>query len=855
MPNKTVQTTPFNFDEIYTNLSTKFKDAGYDNNPGSNVSQLITAMAYLTSMLNVTTAVNINETILSLATKRDNALTDARELGYEIQHKQSYTYRLTLNLTGGGGTYSIPKHTEFTDNGKSYYYLGNSIELTGQPDGTLLEILVVQGKLYKSVDYPESLVVETVNVKNEAGVLVPQSYIDIPFVDVEENGIECYVSYYDQFGNYIQNEEWLKSDIFMLDNDLVIKRKFFRRDDIQYRTPRIYFELSGIGQGIRLGSIVNLNILTTDGINGGMTLPLAASNIVTTLQNITVQDVVLVTEGADEESIQSIKLNAPKFYNSANRAVIASDYQAISNRQASVKDSYIWGGEVEFPKSPGHIWFSFLPSSLQRTFRSDSFNKIYTLNDNLYIDWDYTLTPSADPVNAPGPYEAQVAAANLYYSKRFIEDSEIRSSEVTSDGVLIQPGIWDVLDNFKIPTLEFHHRHPIVLDFDYDVEILRYDVITSKSEFNQSVFDIIDGFFTGANDTTNLESFNSEYFQSSLIKRVDKLLTDNSGYNTSLRTNILLTLKNVQQENTSSDYMDIFIPLEVPFEPYFDNSGFLLYDVLPKIDTNSFIDYRSAADIANNINTPTTNLYVDWSDIQGEITAGTLQKTKDIIIAPVVVDLTETRIALGVEPTVTLQSFGIYPDDPSTLDLGTPTYNNTVVTHIAVGGTETVLVKDVDYTVDPMVDPKLITLTVPLSIGESLRIQSKAQCGNYYIFNSYKKYITVQLFVDGRNFNSGVQQTQNYQDPKSYLTTVDELYDFTIDSFYLTTNGYVLTNPALTTSLTGPVVKTITPNTYYGSPLKIDLFRRDRKLNLNYNSPNFSVGKNLIPRLNSVTFK
>ena len=53
-------------------------------------------MAYLVSMLNANTAVNINETILTLARKRNNVLMDARLLGYEILHKSSYVYRLLI---------------------------------------------------------------------------------------------------------------------------------------------------------------------------------------------------------------------------------------------------------------------------------------------------------------------------------------------------------------------------------------------------------------------------------------------------------------------------------------------------------------------------------------------------------------------------------------------------------------------------------------------------------------------------------------------------------------------------------------------------------------------------------------
>jgi len=855
-----IETVPFNFDELYTSLQTQFEDAGYDVAEGSNVSQLVTAMAYFTSMLNVNTAVNINEMLLPTATIRNNVLADARALGYEIQHKQSYSYRLTLTLSGSpDGSYIIPKYSQFTDGNKVYWYKGAQIELANQPDGSTVEILVVEGTLYQYGDYPDSLSVTTIEVQNEAGETVPQFYIDLPFVDIEENGIECYVTYYDDFGNLVTNEEWLKSEQFMIDKDLVVKNKFFRMDDIEYRTPRIYFEIAGVGTGLRLGSTVNFNVLATSGVDGALLDPTLPGNILHSIPNATITNALLVTEGADEESITSVKDNAPKFYNSANRAVTANDYKAICNRQSSVQDSFIWGGDDELPKCPGHIWFSFLPSNYPRSFTSDAFNQSYLLNNYTYVDWDYTLTESPDPVNNPGPFEAQLDTADAYYSLRFIEDSEIISTELNDSGQLIQPGVWDVLNNFKIPTLEFHNRHPIYLDFEYDIEIMKYDVVTSKADINDSVFNIVDGFFTGTDDTFVAESFEIEYFHSSLEKRIDAFLTDSTGYNNTVTTNLLITQKNVVKENLVTDYRDLYISLDIPYEDYFDADGYLLYNVLPSIDTPAFIDYRSLADVAGNLNIPTTDLYTDWSDIQAQIDATTPQIGNQIIIAPIRCSMSETYTAgPGLPSSFNLTQFGVYPDDPSTLDIGVPVYDKTVVTKIAVGGAETVLIQDdpgaLGWSVDPGIDATLINLITTLADGEAVRVETQAMCGNYILFNSFKKYITVQLFVDALNYNQGSSVSIVYDNPKSYLTTTDQLYEYTTDSFYITTDGYSLTSQSQVDVLTGPIIKTITPNTYYGSPIKMDLFRRDRYLSLSYNSPNFGIKKNVIPRLKRVTF-
>ncbi len=125
---------PFNFNDIYSYIAAKFEAKGYDIEEGSNTMQLITAQAYLVSMLNANTAVNINETLLTQARKRTMVLEDARILGYEIEHIQSYSYNFSLNFTVAD-TYSIKKYDSFTSGDYLYYYMGDEI-----PEFTLTDI-------------------------------------------------------------------------------------------------------------------------------------------------------------------------------------------------------------------------------------------------------------------------------------------------------------------------------------------------------------------------------------------------------------------------------------------------------------------------------------------------------------------------------------------------------------------------------------------------------------------------------------------------------------------------------------------------------------------------------------------
>lgn len=791
----TTETIPFNFDELYAGLETKFAEKGYDISEGSNTAQLITAMAYLTSMLNTNTAVNINETLLPLATKRKTALQDARALGYETSHTQSYKYLIKIALSAGN--HIIPKYSKFTAEGKDYYYMGNRLEYENVPEGYEIELIVKEGTLHKFENNPDTLIITTSSYIDANGDEVPQYYIDVPYIDVENDGIEVFLTYYDEFGNLHTREQWYQSKQFMIDADTILDREFIRLDDIDFRTPRLYFTISGVGLGIRTGSIVEMNVLTSSGTEGGLS-DMATAKFVHNIGDagIVVSGVSrLEAEGTDDESIASIKQNAPMFHNSANRAVTKNDYEAIANKQGSVETSIVWGGDDEYPKAPGHVWFSFEPSALIRSFTSDTFKTEFTLDIPEDIEnW-------------------------------FIQDKEIRSTEFTVDGQVVNPGVWDVLDDYKIPTLEFQNRHPIYLDFEYDLQLLKYNIKTSKADIHQDVFNVIDNIFTGTNDSLMLEDFEVEYFHSNVEKRIDQNITDVTGFNNTLTTKLMLTRKNVSVENALQMYNDIYIPMAVPYEKYFNNAGELISSVMPSIDTSSFINETGI------------NIYTDWSVVTGDVSSDSL------IIAPIRANQTETITMVSAISQVTLSDVKIWPDYHDVDELE---YTYDLIT-VKVNGVETAYTRN---------NESQITFASALSVGDVVEVTVNNHVGYYHLFNNYKKLIIAQLFVDGSTYAASTSGDGGlFNEPKSYLTTTDGFYGFTTDAYYITTEGFVVQGEEELTAITGNIIRAVTPELYTMSSLKRELFDTPRYMNFNYASPNFRVYKNIIPRLKSVTFQ
>lgn len=542
----TKQTIPFSFDDIYAKVQAKFVENGYDTQEGSNTMQLVTAMSYLVSMLNTNTAVNINENLLTLARKRNNILQDARLLGYEPGNKVSYQYELELTLPAGD--FILPKYSEFISGDKKYYYLGEIITLMNANAGYKLNILVKEGVLIKSSeDNALSIIIEEFTENN---ITKNQYFVDIPYTDVEDSGIEAFLTYYDDNGVLFNKEQWKEIETFTVDSDTILNKQFYRLNKIGYNTPRIYFKLPNTGDDLRLGTKIEMNILKSSGVDGAITAELNST------LNCDITSTILKIQGTAEESDSSIKQNAPLFWNSANRAVTKNDYKSICERLTLIDKSYIWDGNDELPKVPGKIWFSFIPGTFDRKFAKDAFKTIFQI-DLLQDETNW-----------------------------FLESAEILE-------------IFDYLDVYKIPTLEFVHRHPVFLDFEFDIEILKYDITSTESSQNEVIFNIIDDYFY-KNVLFKLEDFGTEFFKSNLIKKIDTQITDITGINITVKNNIILYNKNIVTEDSVSN---IIVSLGLPYENYYENNGDLIVSNIPDISTDLFIG--------------TDNITVDWAGLTG----------------------------------------------------------------------------------------------------------------------------------------------------------------------------------------------------------------------------------------------
>lgn len=856
------QTIPFKFDELYKNAQHIFERSGFDVSEGSNTSQLSAVLAYMVSTLNVNTAFNINETLLPFATKRKNILQDARVLGYEPRHKASYQYKAQITVDKkliGYGSISIPRYSYATVGGNRYYVWDDKQDLTinlgsieiaddklnpdlitssrtgyvkpdfeNPPEGTYyyrlqngtilksfdaltlkeayavakntfqenFEVTLKEGTLIRSTDDSGTLRRTLTQVSTDESVAT--QYLDIPYTDVEENGIHCYV---DMFENdeYQNGIEFTRTDdyFFEQDGNNYLTHKFLRLDDIEMDTPRVYFQYAGMGAGIPSDSTVHFDILISKGSEGsaGEEAEIAATlnppepelenysagvSFSTTgnWKQFSTISVVLkrIKTGTEDEFNKSIQANAPKVYNSAHRLITSLDFKSACNRNTLVRDSSVWGGEVEFPRAPGHIWFSFF----KQFNPGDEFNENFERVDNQL----YKMATKAEEDNN-----------REKFFRKYVTGREI------FDG---SESILGSLKDRYVPSLTFHHRHPLFLNFDYQIRIMKYDLKQNEEELHKTLFNVIKNCFVG--DDLALENFEAQYFHSNIIKRVDYSVSDLSGFTCRLDTRIMLNEKTLVTENWERKYKDIYVPLCVPFEKYFDDAGFLDISRLPDIDTKKFLRYSFINSEGNEIppgefELLTGDLFTDWSYIKADqerrrylLKDNPAMRVSDgsakIFVAPVKIKMQYT-FKLKTIPDALKLGFMLAPDntqDPSYKNIQVLVYRETsgkkynqypealsdnygllakvfadsdlkdYLVKTDLGDSERTRLEGIAAARKQFTgnfwynDDDRTLLRIPIgefAKNDIVEVRFERTCGYYYLFNGFEKKILIHLFVRG----------------------------------------------------------------------------------------------------------
>ena len=346
-----LQVTELDFDDIKTNLKTymknqtEFSDYNFE---GSGLSVLIDALAYNTHYLGMNANMAVNEAFLDTATLRSSVVSHAKTLGYTPRSARAPIAYLNVTINNSSLTsITVAKGTKFTTqiDGTSYAYVVNANQTTTPVNGVLRfsNLPVYEGSLVTA-----KYTVDSSNIEKRYMVTDNRADTTTLKVSVQNSASDVTTTVYTLATDITQVTA--TSNVYFLQE----------ADNGKYE---VYFGDNVVGTKPTDGNIIIIEYIVTNKAksNGAKTF---SGTSVGGESNITIATVAASAGGAEPETIESIKYNAPLDYASQGRAVTTEDYKVIIPKVfADTKAVQVWGGEDNNPPIYGQVFVSIKTTS------------------------------------------------------------------------------------------------------------------------------------------------------------------------------------------------------------------------------------------------------------------------------------------------------------------------------------------------------------------------------------------------------------------------------------------------------------------------------------------------------------
>ena len=126
----------------------------------------------------------------------------------------------------------------------------------------------------------------------------------------------------------------------------------------------VYFGDTVIGKKPAYNNIVTIDYVYTHGKDANGASTFTMSDSIGGFNNITVTKVSNAAGGAEQETIESVRYNAPIAFTSQNRAVTAEDYRSIIKKNfTNIASINTWGGEDQAIPDYGRIYICIKPNT------------------------------------------------------------------------------------------------------------------------------------------------------------------------------------------------------------------------------------------------------------------------------------------------------------------------------------------------------------------------------------------------------------------------------------------------------------------------------------------------------------
>jgi len=335
--------------KAYLQQQSKFTDYNFN---GSNISVLLDVLAYNTHYNAFYVNMIGNEMFLDTAILRESVVSRAKELGYVPASARGPDASLLVTINDARPTspasITIPRGTKFTTsaNGQTYVFQTDTdFAISAFSNGTA-NLYSTTVKVFEGVESTEQITVTATSK-----YIISNPTVDLASLLVTVQGSSSDLSTFPYS---------LATDINTVNEN---SRVYFLQE-VEGGKFEVYFGDGVIGKELLVGNIVKLRYRTTNGalLNGANTF--SGPSTISGFTSITIKTTIAAASGADQESIDSIKFNAPKQFEVQNRAVTSRDYERIIVKNyPEIVSISVWGGEENVPPVYGKVFVSARPST------------------------------------------------------------------------------------------------------------------------------------------------------------------------------------------------------------------------------------------------------------------------------------------------------------------------------------------------------------------------------------------------------------------------------------------------------------------------------------------------------------
>ena len=436
-----LRVSELDFDEIKANFKSflKEQDIFRDyNSDGSVIAQLLDILAYNTHYNAFYLNMIANEMFIDSATTRNAMISLSKLLGYTPKSRTGAKANVSISITpdDSPSNITIAKNTVFNSviEGINYSFVTDqSYSTTANADNSVVTISNVSLIEGDPLTYRY-----TANTQDSSQrFTIPNRGVDHSTVSVsiKENSFTTTLSPYT-----------LATDLLEVSSTSNV---FFIEEGSDFKTD-IKFGDGVLGRKLKSGNIVIIDYNICNGVLGNAANNFTVATTAGGYSTVTISTNSKAEGGSDEETINSIRFNAPRHYNTQNRAVTKDDYKRIILRDYPLAESIVvYGGEEADPPEYGKVFIGIKPKS--GLYLTDSVKT--NIKDNILKKYNVaSITPEF--VDLDYIYVLLTTTVNFDSRKTTKTSQTLRSDIINSINTYVSEDLYKFEQSFRLSKLQ-----------------------------------------------------------------------------------------------------------------------------------------------------------------------------------------------------------------------------------------------------------------------------------------------------------------------------------------------------------------------------------------------------------------